>query len=138
MNSLVLDASVLVAAADRSDVFHEPSRELLRRIIADGVTVILPAIAELETAAALGRRLGDGRKALALTRRLVTILRSRIVAIDAPLLQIALQEAAHHSLRGYDALYAAAALKHRAQLVAWDRELIERAGATRPTEWNTR
>ena len=38
--SLTIDASVWVAAADAADKYHMPSRDLLRKVVADGIAVI--------------------------------------------------------------------------------------------------
>jgi predicted nucleic acid-binding protein len=38
-------------------------------------------------------------------------------------------------LRGADALYAATSRTTDGQLVSWDREMVERAGAITPSDW---
>lgn len=38
-------------------------------------------------------------------------------------------------LRGADALYAATAVLYSADLVSWDNELVQRAGAVTPADW---
>ena len=135
MSPIVIDASVLVSAADLSDRFHAASRDCLHAVVRDGFAVLLPSLAGLETAAALARRIGDGGKALALTARLFEILNVREVAMDDGLLRIAREQATSRFLRGADSLYAAVAREHAAPLIAWDRELVGRAGALSPTDW---
>ncbi len=58
--SLTIDASVWIAAADVTDKFHLQSRDLLRKVVADGIAVIQPAFGKTEVACALARRLRDG------------------------------------------------------------------------------
>jgi predicted nucleic acid-binding protein len=55
--------------------------------------------------------------------------------LDQALLGAAAQLGLQHLLRGADALYAATAQLSRSQLVSWDNELIQRAGAFTPPAW---
>ena len=57
------------------------------------------------------------------------------VPTDATLLSTALRRGPSKFLRGADALYAATAELTGSTLVAWDNELIQRAGAISPTDW---
>jgi predicted nucleic acid-binding protein len=60
----------------------------------------------------------------------------RLELIDTlQLLPIAEEVGCRVFLRGADALYAATARVTRTPLIAWDRELIERAGALTPEQW---
>jgi len=135
MTDLTVDASVWVAAADRRDAFHEESRSFLAAVVVEGVQIIVPAFATIEVACALARKL----QGAAIGRRLAHDVLSSSSAlerpVDASLLATALQVGTDVRLRGADALYAATAQLANAQLISWDNELVERAGALTPTAW---
>lgn len=124
-----------VAAADRRDQFSGPSRSFLEALAKHRVRVAVPAIARLEVACALARRLQDAERARALADRL---RRHPLIAeyrLDASLMSRAVELGTSAFLRGADALYAAVARLEGAELVSWDAVLSERAGARTSTEW---
>jgi len=132
---VVIDASVWVAAADPSDALVGPSRAFLAAVVGRRLSVILPAIARLEIACALARRLRDAARGRALTEELLRgpLLKER--PLDRALLERAVQEGTSSFLRGADALYAAVARLEVAELVSWDAGLVQRAGARTPEAW---
>ena len=81
-------ASVWIAAADASDTFHQPSRALLRKVVADGIAVIQPAFGRPEVACALARRLRDGMLGQQLTESLMDRVVASELAMDAPFLRV--------------------------------------------------
>lgn len=56
-------------------------------------------------------------------------------AVNRRALRRAIEIGTRNYLRAGDALYVAAARAAEGQLVSWDRELVERAGALTPEEW---
>lgn len=132
---LTVDASVWVAAADGSDVFHAASRLFLAGAARQRQGICLPSFAWIEIACALARRRRDS----AVGQQLASaILRAPLVTrieLDDPFLAQTLVSGTRAFLRGADALYAATAAIHGAQLVSWDDELVRRAGAVTPTDW---
>lgn len=133
--TLTLDANIWIAAYDPKDHFHAPSVSFLRAVTARQLPLYGPAFVLLETSCALARRAHDtavGRTALAR-------LSVHPLLILQPLNEVLLTYAARLGnqllLRGADALYAATADLTNAQLVSWDRELVERANAVTPSEW---
>jgi predicted nucleic acid-binding protein len=132
---LTVDASVWVAAADRSDPFCAPSRELLASVARQGRRIYLPSFAWVEIACALARRTQDPAAGRRLAEALLTSPLVVRVDLGAAILAQAMICGTDSLLRGADALYAATAAVHDTQLVAWDRELTGRAGAVTPTAW---
>ncbi|MCG8469356.1 MAG: PIN domain-containing protein [Gemmatimonadetes bacterium] len=135
MTVLVVDASVWVSAADATDAFSEPSRTFLSRVARRALPIALPDLAELEFACALARRLGDAERGKDLAAQM---LRSPLIAVhslDASLLRRAVEVGTRKLLRAGDAVYAAVAELTGGEVVSWDRELIQRAGAVTPREW---
>jgi len=135
--SLAIDASVWIAAADSTDKFHLPSRDLLRKIVADRIAVIQQAFGRTEVACALARRLRDSAQGRQLTHSLMNRIVTSEVAIDAAFLTTAETIGTTLFLRGADALYAAAAQQTQSALISWDDEHITRASGITPTDWLT-
>jgi predicted nucleic acid-binding protein len=133
--SLTIDASVWIAAADATDRFHQPSRELLRKVVADGIAVIQPAFGRTEVSCALARRLRDGAQGQQLTHSLLNRMVTSEIAMDAAFLNSTESIGTSLFLRGADALYAAAAQQSQSPLISWDNEHLQRAGGITPTDW---
>ena len=133
--SLTIDASVWIAASDATDKFHQPSRDLLRKVVADGIAVIQPAFGRTEVACALARRLRDGAQGQQLTHSLMNRMVTSEIAMDAAFLNATESIGTSLFLRGADALYAAAAKQSQSPLISWDGEHVQRAGGITPTDW---
>ena len=135
MTILVVDASVWVSAADATDRLSALSRIFLHAVMRQRTPIVLPAIARLEVACALARRLRDARQGRGLAEGL---LRSPLImeaAMDGPLLTVALMQGTESFLRAGDAFYAAVAENGGGLIVTWDDELIRRANAVTPETW---
>lgn len=135
MTSLVIDASVWVAAADATDRFSEVSRAFLLAVAERGQPFALHDFAGLEIACALSRRLGDGERARALTDQMLRSPLLTVHALSPHFIQQAVERGTTDLLRAGDALYAALAHEVDGEIVSWDGELISRAGAVDPEEW---
>jgi len=135
MKPIVVDASVWVSAADASDSYHDASREFLRAVVHRGVSIVVPAIARLEVACAMGQRLRDGQTGRAMGEQLAKSPLVRELAINAALLRDATDQGTAAFLRSGDSLYVAAARRSDATLVSNDDELIRRADAVSPEQW---
>lgn len=132
---LTVDANVWIAATDRGDAFSEASRMFLAGAAQQGLSIYLPSFAWIEIACALARRRQDAGVGRRLADAILNAPHVIRVQLDPMLVEQALVLGTRHFLRGADALYAATAALHGAQLVSWDEELIRRAGATTPTDW---
>ena len=97
--------------------------------------IALPSFARVEVACALARRLRDGVAAHHLADALLSSPLVREHLLDAVRLRQAVTTGTQSYLRGADALCAALAAQLDATLVAWDDELVQRAGAQTPTAW---
>lgn len=135
MDGVTLDASVWVAAAELSDPFWGPSRAFFSGLANRRSRISVPSFARAEIACALARRRRDPFLARRLTDAMLASARVVQVPVDATLLARALLIGTDTFLRGADALYAAAAQLGSSQLVSWDHELIQRAGALTPSAW---
>ena len=135
VTDVTVDASVWIAAADPADAFHRESRTFLAAATRAGVRLVIPTFAVVEVACALSRRRRDPAAGQLLTEGLLRLALVVQVPTDAALLSTALRRGSSKFLRGADALYAATAERTGSTLVAWDNELIRRAGARSPTDW---
>jgi predicted nucleic acid-binding protein len=135
VNVLVVDASVWVAAADRSDRFWESSRRFLAETTGRNIAVVVPAIVEVEVACALARRLRDPDAGRRLGAEIIQSLASEVHEADAAALKGAVAVGTELFLRAGDALYAGLADRVGGQLISWDEELVDRANAVTPELW---
>lgn len=135
MKTLVIDASVWVSAADGSDELSEVSREFLSLVVESELPIALPAFAELEIACALARRLRDARLGRYLARRMLESPLVTTHSSNRAMLRKAVAVGTRRFLRSGDALYAALAEGLECEVVAWDREMVERTGGSTPREW---
>ena len=134
-----IDASVFVAAVRLEEDHYTASREFLRQVREDAVTVFCPTLVLPECAAAIARPTGN----LALVDELTVLIENfsglHLVNIDLPLARRAVQIATTHRLRGADSIYVAVAEMFNATLVTWDTEMLQRGSAVvqtlAPTEW---
>lgn len=132
---LTVDANVWVAAYDPQDRFHRESVAFLMAVMKRRVRLFAPSIMPLEAACALARRAHRPEVGDIAFRRLQEVPGLRLLPLDGQLFSVAARLGTEASLRGVDALYAAAASISGATLVSWDSELIERAGAQPPGHW---
>lgn len=135
MTALVIDASVWVAAADATDLFSDASRRFLEAIAAQALPVALPALARIEVACALARRLRDAPAARRIADGMVRAPFVTEHTMDAALIDSAVAAGTDAFLRAADAVYLALARRLDAAIVTWDGELIRRAGALTPEAW---
>ncbi len=138
MTALVIDASVWVSAADPTDTMSEPSRAFLSEVAARELSIALPEFAKLEIACALARRLRSTEHGRRLTDQMLESPLMATYSVNRAVLRQAIQLGTRSFLRAGDALYAAVAQGVEGQLVSWDQELIERAGAVTPDGWISR
>ena len=135
MKTLVIDASVWVSAADGTEAQSEVSRAFLSLVVERELPIALPEFAELEIACALARRLRDAGQGRYLARRMLESPLVTTHSVGRGMLRKAIAIGTQRFLRSGDALYAALAEGLECEVVAWDGELIERAGAFTPRGW---
>lgn len=129
---VTIDASVFVSAFTPSEPAHPTSKAFLRVIRESGTSILLPTLAIVEIAAAIGR--GQRRPDLGYTFALEVsrLPQVTLIGLDEWLAQEAAEIAARYHLRGSDAVYAAVARRFATVLVTLDREQLERAAALIP------
>jgi predicted nucleic acid-binding protein len=135
MGAVAVDASVWIAAQDRTDPCRAPSRLFFRHAVSAGVVIHVPAFARIEVACALARKLRNAGRGQRLASLVLAAANAREHPINAALLAKALPLGTTMFLRGADALYAAVAEIAGCGLVSWDKEHMERAGALTPDAW---
>lgn len=126
---LTVDASVFVSAFTPSEPAHAASKSFLRHTTETGVPILLPTLAIVEIAAAIGRGQDNPDLGSAFASEVSRLAQVTLIGLDEPLAQEAADIAARHRLRGSDAVYAAVARRFAATLVTLDKEQRRRAAA---------
>lgn len=129
VGTFTVDASVFLNAFNPYEAGHEDSHRLLALMQEQAVPIIAPTLLLPEVAAAVARGQGDADLARRFVARLKQLPHLVLAPLDEALAQQAADMAAHHRLRGSDAVYAAVALRFGSQLVSLDREQRERVAS---------
>lgn len=132
---MVVDASVWVAASDPHDPLRQEAIAFLSSAAESGALLRGPATLVVEVACALARKAGHPAVGARAYEELMDHADLHLDAVDASLIEAAIRLGAGLGLRSGDAFYAAVARRHKVPLIAWDRELVERAGAVTPEAW---
>lgn len=128
--SLLLDASVWLAAVDQDDHFHRASSALVGAAGSDHAALDL-TVYEVGNVAA--RRWFDAERARRLCLLVLTVCGERLIRIGADLAEEAVRIAEHERITVYDAAYVAAARREDRTLVSGDLEdLVGRGLALAP------
>jgi predicted nucleic acid-binding protein len=128
--SLLLDASVWLAAADRDDAYHEAAHGLVSAKQAQHAALDL-TIYEVGNVAA--RRWSDPERARRLCLLVLTVCAERLVRLGADLAEEAVRVADREQITVYDAAYVAAARREGHVLVSGDlADLVDRGLALAP------
>ncbi len=135
MKPLVVDASVWVSALDRTEPRSEASRAFLEAVGARQRPIALPGHTEIEVACALSRRLRDTGRARVIARQALDFPLITWHALTRRMVRRAVAIGTRRFLRSGDAVYAAVAEASGGEMVSWDEELVERAGAVTPKAW---
>ena len=137
MSGVAVDASVWIAAQDASDPRCIQSRRFFGHATAIGTTIHVPANARIEVACALARKFRNAAKGQRLANLILAAANAKEHPVNSALLARAMSTGTARFLRGADALYAATADLAECDLVSWDSEHLQRAGASTPDDWGT-
>lgn len=127
---LLVDASVWVSLVEREGLYRAAAVSLIRE-----QAQLLSALdlTLYEVANAIGVKQGDANEARRVNRLLLKCCRDRVLAVEAELVDSALQIAAEHGLTAYDGAYVAAARRYGMTLVSADiRDLVSKGLAVTP------
>jgi predicted nucleic acid-binding protein len=135
MSGVTVDASVWIAAQDQADPFCARSRLFFSRAVLAGIAVQVPALARVEVACALARKLRNPVQGERLANLVFQSAGAKEHPLDSRLLARALALGTAKLLRGADAIYTATAELAGCALVSWDKEHLRRGGALTPDDW---
>ena len=138
MRPLVVDANVWVLALDRTELRSDMSRAFLGAVGASRYPIALPEFAEIEVACALSRRLRNTEQGRLIARQALDFAPITWHALTRRMVRRAVVIGTRRFLRSADALYAAVAEAVGGEIVSWDKELVNRAGAVTPEAWVAR
>jgi predicted nucleic acid-binding protein len=135
--TVVVDASVFLAAARSDDENHASSRSFLRSATSAGM--VCPSLILPECASVVAAQTGDEKLAGDLASIIESFPGIQIVPLDQTMASRAARIASDHRLRASDAVYAALAESFKAVLITWDSEMLQRCLATvramEPSRW---
>jgi predicted nucleic acid-binding protein len=131
LSTLLLDASVILAAFDRDDTLHKPARALLSD---SAVTLATLDLARYEVTNVAIRAWRAPKRVSPLLEAIERISNDGGVLLSTnTLLARAAQVAEEHTLSAYDAAYVAAATQTGGTLVSCDiRDLVSKGLASTP------
>lgn len=139
--SLVIDASVFVAASRPSESHYRNSLEFLARLRNSKENVFCPTLVLAECAAAIARTTHNPQLAEQIVRLIETWPDMQLIPLTHTLASQASSLAGQHRLRGADAVYVAVAASNDATLITWDIEMLERSSKAvttlDPLRWPT-
>jgi predicted nucleic acid-binding protein len=131
LSTLLLDASVILAAFDRDDALHEPARAVLGE---DTVTLATLDLARYEVTNVAVRAWRAPKQVAPLLEAIERLSSDGGVLLSTNMLMIrATQIAQEHTLSAYHAAYVAAAAQTGGTLVSCDmRDLVSKGLANSP------
>ncbi len=130
--AVTIDASVFVNAFSPTEVGSEQSWRFLIQIYRAGIPIYVPTLALVEVVASLARKQNNTALALNWMEEIQELSQITFIAPGDSLAREAADIAAHHRLRGSDAVYVAVARRFGATLITLDAEQRERAAAVLP------
>ncbi|HPD29966.1 MAG TPA: PIN domain-containing protein [Phycisphaerae bacterium] len=137
--SVVVDASVFVAASRPSEAHYRESVEFLVMLRREAETICCPVLVLAECSGAIARMTQSSALAGRIVRLIEGIENLQMIPLTLALAKQAAQLAGDHRLRGADAVYVAAASELKAALVTWDDEMLQRSprtvSAITPAQW---
>lgn len=137
--SIVIDASVFVAASRMSEQQNPDSLAFLHQVRLTGQELFCPSLVLPECAGAISRTTKDARLANRIVRLIISTPHLRLVTMSTTLAEQAAELAGDHLLRGADACYVAVARELNATLATWDVEMLQRGSAVvhtcTPRQW---
>jgi predicted nucleic acid-binding protein len=123
---VTVDASVFVNAFSLTEKGSDQSWDYINALKNAGTPVIVPALLLPEIAAAIARKKDDRELGMQIAEEVHNIPSLMLIALDENLAEQAVEMATTYRLRASDAVYAAVALRFGTELVALDREQLER------------
>jgi predicted nucleic acid-binding protein len=130
--TVVIDASVWIAARFEDEPGHEASTSCLAAALSSREPIVEPWLAWVECVAAVARKTGNEKLATDVGGHLRGNHRIRWDVMDEERASLAAGLAASCRLRAADAMYAAVAARHRAFLVTLDAEMQARCAGHVP------
>lgn len=121
-----VDASVFINAFNPHEEGHTESLAILTAIQQAGDPVVVPTLMLAEIAAAVARASNDSAGALQYANAAAALSHLTLIPLTAATARQAAELAAHHRLRGADAVYVAVARRYGTALISRDNEQLAR------------
>lgn len=125
-----IDASVYINALNPHEAGSTESQAFLAHVYQGRISVFSPTLLLIELAGVVARVFDDSQRGIAYARAVYQLPGHVWLPLDQRLAATALALAAHHRLRGADAVYAAVAQQQDTVLVTLDRQQLTRLHPT--------
>lgn len=125
----LLDASVFISAIQKTETNHRVAKTVLGIVQSENIGLVAHALFFFEVHSTLQRKSGDSSKwakALAYAKALPV---AKFAGIDQRLFLNQERLLSTLGLKGADSVYVAIAAEHKANLITFDKEILERAAA---------
>ena len=121
-----IDASVWVNGFDQREPGHQISRQVLELLSQQSIPIVVPNLVLVEVAGAISRTRNEPAQAQMFAIALNNLPNVTVMPLDDMLAHQILELAAHHGLRGADAVYAGVAMQAGCTLITLDNEQLTR------------
>ena len=121
-----IDASVLIAVFDESDIFHETSLQMFEFIIQTEMDIIMPAFALVEIAGALVRKGYEHDDVAKYLDYLRNIRNIEFILLTNELCELAINIALQLKVKGSDSIYIAVSSFYDLTLISYDNQQRDR------------
>lgn len=124
---VTVDSSVIISSLLPEEVRHQEAQELWNNVLTGNWFAIMPYSILVEVVAAVRRRTGSEDLAIKTKKQLLAIQGLTFVVLDDVSAKKAAKIAARTGLRGMDAIVVQVAIEYKAELLSFDKEMIEKA-----------
>lgn len=131
MQKIILDASVFVSSLSKEEPFYKDSVALITKIASEGIHVVVPMLTFFEILQTIYRKTQDTKAVERIFGQLMDLNVSKsltIINLEADFLAFFVTHHHKFSLKTSDTVVALTALREKAPLISWDKQLLKAAG----------
>ncbi len=125
---VTVDSSVIISSLLPQELRNKEALDLWKNVLVGDWFAVMPYSILVEVVSAIRRRTGSEDLARQTKKQLLSIQSLSFVVLDDASARKAAEIAAITGLRGMDALVVQVAKEYKAQLISFDKKMIEKAG----------
>jgi predicted nucleic acid-binding protein len=127
VKKLTLDSSVIISSLLHNEPRHQEATKIWEGILLGKNFALMPYSVLVEVVAAIRRRTGSEKLALAVMKEMLEIETVSFVSLDEKAAEDAAQLAAKTAIRGMDAIVIQVAKEFQTELISFDEEMMAKA-----------